>query len=63
MEFERMQRFYFAADRERYAVAHANLRRILSGYLHQPATKINFRANRFGKPELADECFFHSLQP
>jgi 4'-phosphopantetheinyl transferase len=55
-ELERMQRFYFAADRERYAVAHANLRRILSGYLHQPAKTIDFRANRFGKPELADNA-------
>ena len=52
-ELERMHRFHFAADRERYAVAHANLRRILGGYLHQPANKISFRANRFGKPELA----------
>src|ERR1700679_2538686 len=52
-ELERMRRFHFAADRERYAVAHANLRRILGGYLHQPAKQISFHANRFGKPELA----------
>jgi 4'-phosphopantetheinyl transferase len=52
-ELERMHRFHFARDRERYAVAHANLRRILGGYLHQPARTINFHANRFGKPELA----------
>jgi len=50
---ERMHCFHFALDRERYAVAHANLRRILGGYLHQPAKTISFRANRFGKPELA----------
>ena len=35
-ERERMQRFHFAPDRARYAVAHANLRRILGAYLHQP---------------------------
>ncbi len=55
-ELERMRRFHFVADRERYAVAHANLRRILGGYLQQPAKAISFRANRFGKPELADKA-------
>jgi 4'-phosphopantetheinyl transferase len=52
-ERERMSRFHFAPDRERYAVAHANVRRILGTYLNQPPEKICFRANRFGKPELA----------
>jgi 4'-phosphopantetheinyl transferase len=51
-----MDKFHFAPDRERYAVAHANLRRILGGYLNQPAKKISFDANRFGKPELAGEA-------
>jgi 4'-phosphopantetheinyl transferase len=55
-ELQRMYRFHFAADSERYAVAHANLRRILGGYLNQPAKKISFQANRFGKPELAGEA-------
>ena len=32
-ERERMQGFHFAPDRARYAVAHANLRRILGAYL------------------------------
>ena len=54
-ELQRLHRFHFAPDRERYAVAHANLRRILGGYLNQPAKKISFRTNRFGKPELAGE--------
>jgi len=49
---ERMQRFYFAPDRARFAVAHANLRRILGAYLHQPAAGLRFQANSFGKPEL-----------
>jgi 4'-phosphopantetheinyl transferase len=51
-ERERMQRFYFAPDRARYAVAHANLRRILGAYLDQPAAGLRFHANDFGKPEL-----------
>jgi 4'-phosphopantetheinyl transferase len=54
-ELQRMQRFHFAPDRCRYAVAHANLRRILGAYLCQPAEKIRFLAHRFGKPELANE--------
>jgi 4'-phosphopantetheinyl transferase len=54
-----MQRFHFAADRERYAAAHVNLRRILGAYLDLPPEKIRFRANRFGKPELADEASLH----
>ena len=52
---QRMHGFHFAPDRLRYAVAHANLRRILGGYLQRPPEKICFAANRFGKPELADE--------
>jgi 4'-phosphopantetheinyl transferase len=55
-ERERMRRFHFAADRARYAVTHANLRRILGAYLNRAAEKIRFRANRFGKPELAGEA-------
>lgn len=51
-ERERMQRFHFAPDRVRYAVAHANLRRILGAYLHQPAASLRFQTNEFGKPEL-----------
>jgi 4'-phosphopantetheinyl transferase len=54
-ELQRLHRFHFAPDRERYALAHANLRRILGSYLNQAAKKISFRANRFGKPELAGE--------
>jgi 4'-phosphopantetheinyl transferase len=55
-ETRRMHSFHFAPDRERYAIAHANLRRILGGYLNQPAGEISFHANRFGKPELAGEA-------
>jgi 4'-phosphopantetheinyl transferase len=55
-ELQRLYRFHFAPDRERYALAHANLRRILGGYLNQPAKEISVRANRFGKPELAGEA-------
>jgi 4'-phosphopantetheinyl transferase len=60
-ERERMQRFHFAPDRARYAVAHANLRRILGTYLNQPAASLRFRANGFGKPELAHGAAWSAL--
>jgi 4'-phosphopantetheinyl transferase len=55
-ERERMRRFHFSADRARYALTHTNLRRILGAYLNRAAVEIRFRANRFGKPELAGEA-------
>jgi 4'-phosphopantetheinyl transferase len=55
-ERERMRRFHFSADRARYALTHTNLRRILGAYLNRAAEEIRFRANRFGKPELAGEA-------
>ena len=39
---ERLQRFHFAPDRARFAVAHANVRTILGSYLHQPAADVRF---------------------
>ena len=60
-ELERMHSFHFAPDRVRYAVAHANLRRILGTYLNQPAERLRFHANRFGKPELTDNDPLSSL--
>lgn len=54
-ERERMQRFHFAADADRYAIVHANVRRILAPYLNRPAEKIAFRTGPFGKPELASD--------
>jgi 4'-phosphopantetheinyl transferase len=54
LELRRFRAFHFAADAGRYAVAHANLRRILGGYCDRPPAKICFRVNRFGKPELGD---------
>ena len=54
-EQERVQRFHFAADRERYAIAHGNLRRILGAYLNLAPERLCFRNNQFGKPELAGE--------
>ena len=54
-EFERMNAFYFAPDRARFAVNHANVRRILGAYLRLPPEKLCFTADRLGKPELVRE--------
>lgn len=51
-ELARYHRFHFERDRDRFAIAHANLRRILGAYLNQDPQQIAFRANPLGKPEL-----------
>jgi 4'-phosphopantetheinyl transferase len=54
-ELQRMNAFYFARDRARFALNHANVRRILGSYLQQPPEQLCFAADRFGKPELAHQ--------
>jgi 4'-phosphopantetheinyl transferase len=55
-ELERFHRFHFECDRIRFAIAHANVRRILGAYLDREPERILFRANPFGKPELVTEA-------
>jgi 4'-phosphopantetheinyl transferase len=52
-ERQRMNRFHFAPDRARYAVAHGNVRRILGAYLHRPPAHLTFQEDAYGKPRLA----------
>ncbi|NUM68443.1 4'-phosphopantetheinyl transferase superfamily protein [candidate division KSB1 bacterium] len=52
-ERERADRFVFAKDRERFVVARAALRDIISRYLHVAAGDIRFEYSEFGKPGLA----------
>jgi 4'-phosphopantetheinyl transferase len=54
-ELQRMGSFYFARDRAHYAVTHANLRRLLGAYLNQRPEQVRLRADRLGKPELAED--------
>jgi 4'-phosphopantetheinyl transferase len=54
-ELERFHRFHFERDRVRFAIAHANMRRILGAYLDREPERILFRTNPFGKPELVTE--------
>jgi 4'-phosphopantetheinyl transferase len=58
-ELQRMHRFHFAKDRDRYAFTHAHVRRILSVYLDCPPAQITFAANAFGKPAVAGESSLH----
>jgi len=51
-ERQRTARFYFAPDRVRYSVCHANVRRILGSYLHRPPASLVFREGVGGKPAL-----------
>lgn len=53
-ESERASRFHFAEDRQRFILAHASLRRILSRYLRREPQEIIFSANKYGKPLLTE---------
>src|ERR1700733_1709069 len=55
-ELERFHRFHFACDRARFAIAHANVRRILGAYLDREPEHLLFRTNPFGKPELIEDA-------
>jgi 4'-phosphopantetheinyl transferase len=55
-ELDRFHRFHFACDRARFAIAHANMRRILGAYLDRRPERLLFRTNSFGKPELVAEA-------
>ena len=51
-EQERADRFYFAADRERFVVAHGCLRVLLGRYLRETPRTLRFLDNPHGKPAL-----------
>jgi 4'-phosphopantetheinyl transferase len=52
-ELERVGRYYFQKDRERFAVGRAITKTILGRYLSVSATQVRFSYNAFGKPFLA----------
>lgn len=52
-EQERADRFYFAADRARFVVAHGLLRMLLGRYLRESPRTLQFLDNPHGKPALA----------
>ncbi len=51
-ERQRAARFHFDTDRDRYIVAHASLRDILSRYLQCEPHELKFSTNEYGKPSL-----------
>lgn len=51
-EHHHAERFHFARDRQRYIVAHAFLRSILSDSSGVPSPEFNFVSNAYGKPYL-----------
>ena len=53
-ERNRSTRFRFERDRNRFIVARARLREILSSYLDREPSSIEFVYNAFGKPALRD---------
>lgn len=61
-EQQRMQRFHFAADQQRFLLARTLVRSVLAGYLQQEPGHLRFGCNAHGKPELKRETTSASLQ-
>ncbi len=53
-EKERLDRFRFDTDKERFLLGHGFLRAVLGRYLGLPPQDIRFERGRFGKPFIAD---------
>jgi 4'-phosphopantetheinyl transferase len=61
-EQQRFHRYHFDADRIRFALAHIQLRRILSSYLDCEPGRLSFLASRFGKPAVvSDQRLYFNL--
>lgn len=58
-EQARASRFYFERDRNRFIVAHANLRFILGRYLDTAPARLRFAYGEQGKPYLENETGLH----
>ncbi|HKX31125.1 MAG TPA: 4'-phosphopantetheinyl transferase superfamily protein [Blastocatellia bacterium] len=54
-ERQRERQFYFARDRRRYLVTRALVRTVLSGYAAVAPEQWVFAANKYGKPEIAND--------
>ena len=54
-ERSRCERFRFPRDRVRFSVCHANMRRILAGYLKVAPQIVRYETRANGKPELSQE--------
>lgn len=54
-ESQRAARFHFAADKDRFIIAHGCLRNILARYLYCEPGQLSFFVGEYGKPELVDK--------
>ena len=54
-ELRRAERFRFPEHRRHFIVARGILRRLLARYLNEPADRIGFEYNRYGKPFLKEQ--------
>lgn len=54
-ELQRASRFHFEKDRDRYIIAHASVRDIVSRYLQCAPDYLKFSANEYGKPFLPEQ--------
>jgi 4'-phosphopantetheinyl transferase len=61
-ERAKAERFRFAKDRNHFVARRGILRSILSRYLEQPPSEIDFFVGRFGKPEINGDLVRGSLQ-
>lgn len=56
-ETQRVARFHFPADRDRFIIAHACLRRVLAHYLHCEPDQLSFSTGEYGKPILLSDKY------
>ncbi|EKV00778.1 phosphopantetheinyl transferase [Leptolyngbya sp. PCC 7375] len=55
-ELNRMNRYRFAADQRKFAVARSSLRQILAGYCQTSPADLIFNYGTYGKPSLHKHC-------
>lgn len=56
-EIRKAEAFFFSKDRQTFLVCRGLLRFLTGKYLNIDASRIEFRYNRYGKPEIADRTF------
>lgn len=60
-ETERVARFHFEVDKNRFRVSHGMLRKILGLYLHHDPAELTFSKNQYGKPALVNSALKFNL--
>ncbi len=60
-EIERVARFHFEVDKNRFLVTHSALRKILGRYLRRDPAELKFSLNQYGKPALINSALEFNL--